>query len=284
MAGLLPGTGLNGARVARQQLLFAYPQYTQVTITDVPIGSQSYHSLQSSLTRRFSQGLAVTAAYTFSKTLESVSTLNAQDVNLNDLTKTELEQRLFQFDVPHKVAVVVSYELPFGRGKRFGNDLHKVANAIAGGWNVNTQWVKQSGFAFNYPNAAQLEARSARLSDSERDNRSKSGRFDPAEDKWFDTTLFPNRAQAPFTLRTFPTRFPDVRSESPDFVEISAFKEFTFKERVRWQIRADFQNAFNFPFFGALQSNDVTNTRFGQLRADITNEPRRIVAVMKVTF
>ena len=63
MAGLLPGTGLNGARVARQQLLFAYPQYTQVTITDVPIGRQNYHSLQSSLTRRFSRGLAASVAY-----------------------------------------------------------------------------------------------------------------------------------------------------------------------------------------------------------------------------
>lgn len=186
--------------------------------------------------------------------------------------------------MPHKVAVVVSYELPFGRGKRFGRDMNKVANGFIGGWNVNTQWVKQSGFPFNYPNAGQLEARSAVLSDSERDKRSKNGRFDPAEDKWFDTTLFPNRAQAPFTLRNFPTRFPDVRSESPDFVEISTFKEFSFKERVRLQIRADFQNAFNFPFFGALLSNDVTNTRFGQLRADITNEPRRIVGVMKITF
>lgn len=284
MAGLLPGTGLNGARVARQQLLFAYPQYTQVTITDVPIGRQNYHSLQSSLTRRFSRGLAASVAYTFSKTLEAVSTLNAQDVNLGDLNATELEQRLYEFDVPHKVAVVVSYELPFGRGKRFGSGISKVADGFIGGWNVNTQWVKQTGFAFNYPNAGQLEARSAVLSDSERDKRSKNGKFDPAEDKWFDTSLFPNRAQAPFTLRNFPTRFPDVRSESPDFVEISTFKEFSFKERVRLQIRADFQNAFNFPFFGRLQSNNVTDSRFGQLRADITNEPRRVVGVMKITF
>ncbi len=284
MAGLLPGTGLNGANVARQQLLFAFPQYTQVTITDVPIGSQNYHSLQSSLTRRFSRGLAVSVSYTFSKTLEQVSVLNAQDANLSDLTRTPLEQRLYQFDVPHKAAVVVSYELPFGRGKRFGNGMNRVVNGIIGGWNLNTQWVWQTGFAFNYPNAAPLAARSARLTDEERNKRARNGRFDVSVDKWFDTTLFPTTAQAPFTLRTFPTRFPDVRSPSPTFVEISTFKEFLIKERVRWQIRADFQNAFNYPFFGVLQSNDVTNTRFGQLRADIGNEPRRIVGVMKITF
>ena len=38
--------------------------------------------------------------------------------------------------------------------------------------------------------------------------------------------------------------------------------------------RADFQNAFNFPLFGKLQSNLVTDSRFGQLTADITNEQR----------
>ena len=285
MAGLLPGTGLNGANVARQQLLFAFPQYTQVTITDVPIGGQRYNSLQSSLTRRFSKGVAVNVAYTFSKTLERINLLNAQDANLSDLTATTLEQRLYQFDVPHKFAFVFSYDLPFGRGKRFGNEMHKVANAIAGGWNLNMQWVWQSGFAFDHPNAAPLAARSARLTDEERNKRAKNGTaFDVSVDKWFDTTLFPTQAQAPFTVRTFPTRFADVRSPSPTFWEISTFKEFLIKERVRWQIRADFQNAFNYPFFGVQQSNNVTDSRFGQLRADISNEPRRIVAVMKITF
>ena len=62
------------------------------------------------------------------------------------------------------------------------------------------------------------------------------------------------------------------------------FKEFPIKERVRWQLRADFQNAFNYPLFGKLQSNNVTDSRFGQLTADITNEKRIIVAVMKIVF
>src|SRR6185295_3961168 len=70
LAGLLPNSGINGATVARQQLLFAFPQYGSGTqITDVPIGRQRYDSLQVKLTRRFSQGLSLTAAYTVSKTL-----------------------------------------------------------------------------------------------------------------------------------------------------------------------------------------------------------------------
>ena len=119
MAGLLPGTGLNGATVSRAQLLYAYPQYGQVTITDVPAGRQRYDSAQFKLNRRFSAGLTVTAAFTAAKTLEQVSLLNAQDVNLKDLTNTPLEKRLIQYDVPRQFSLIGTYDLPFGRGKRF---------------------------------------------------------------------------------------------------------------------------------------------------------------------
>jgi hypothetical protein len=287
MAGLLPNSSLNDDTIPRQQLFFAYPQYSQVTITDVPIGSQRYDSLQTKVTRRFSKGLAAQVAYTVSKTLEQVSVLNSQDVSLNNLVDTKLEKRLSQFDVPQKLAVVVSYEMPFGKGKRFGNNLNPVLNGIAGNWNLNVQYVRQSGFPFDFPNAAPLEARSAKLSNDQRNEMARQNgrdRFDPSFDKWYDTTLFPTRALAPFTLRTFPTRFSDVRSEGLRSWEISIYKDFAIKERVRWQIRGDFQNAFNFPFFGAIQSSDVTNAQFGRLRADITNQPRLIAVVMKVTF
>jgi hypothetical protein len=285
MAGLLPNSGLNGATIARQQLLFAFPQYSQVAITDVPIGSQRYDSFQTKLTRRFSKGLATQVAYTVAKTLEQVSVLNLQDINLSNLLDTRLEKRLYQFDVPQKFAAVVSYELPFGKGKRFGDHFHPVLNGVAGNWNLNVQYVRQSGFPFDFPNAAPKEARSAKLSDDQRDERAKAnGRFDPSVDKWYDTTLFPTTSLSPFALRTFPTRFPDVRSPALNTWEISVFKDFVIKERIRWQIRGDFMNAFNFPYFGALQSSNVTDSRFGQLRADITNEPRRIAIVMKVVF
>jgi len=287
MAGLLPGSAFNGATITRSQLLMAYPQFSQVSISDVPIGAQRYDAFQALVTRRFSRGLAAQVSYTISKTFEQVSALNAQDVDLSNLLNTRLEKRLTQYDVPQKVAAVVSYELPFGRGKRLAAGLHPVVNGVIGNWNLNAQYVRQSGFPFDFPNAAPLEARSAKLSDAQRDALARqAGRkeFDPNYDRWFDTTLFPTKAFAPFTLRNFPTRFPDVRSKPLDTWEISAYKEFPVRERLRVQFRADFQNAFNYPFFARLMSNDVANSRFGQLRPEDTNEARRIVGVVKLVF
>ncbi|MBI3695970.1 MAG: TonB-dependent receptor [Acidobacteria bacterium] len=287
MAGLLPGSSINGSTVPRSQLLVAYPHFTGVSISNVPIGSQRYDALQVKGTRRFASGLAMQIAYTLSKTLEQLAPLNPQDVTLANLLNTPLEKRLIDFDTPQKLAVVTTYELPFGKGKAFGSNMHPVLNGIAGGWNLNVQWMRQTGFPFNFPNAAPLAARSAKFDDGQRDALAqKAGRpqFDPLYDKWFDVSLFPTRPQAPFTLRDFPTRFPDVRSKPMDEWEISVYKEFPIKERVRWQIRADFQNAFNHPFFVELLTTDVSNSRFGQLRPRDRNEARKVVAVMKVIF
>jgi hypothetical protein len=168
--------------------------------------------------------------------------------------------------------------------------MRPVLNGIAGGWNVNAQWTAHSGYPFSFPNAAPSAAQTANLHDSQRDAAAqKAGRaqFDPSYDVWFNTALFPTQAQAPFTLRTFPTIFPDVRSKILNVWDISVYKEFPIKERVRWQVRADFHNACNHPWFGNLASNNVTNSQFGQLSVssiDDTSEPRLIVLVMKIVF
>ncbi|MCU1263219.1 MAG: hypothetical protein JWO80_6104 [Bryobacterales bacterium] len=289
-AGFLPSTSFNGATVPRSQLLLPFPQYSAVNISDVPIGSQSYHSLQMKLARRFSQGIGIQAAYTISKALERVTALNPQDVNLSNLLNTPLEQRLSQFDTPQKFSLVVTAAVPFGRGQRFGSSIHPILNAIAGGWNVNTEYNTEVGFPFLFPNAANLVAQSAALSDAQRDALAKQNghsQWDPSVDPWFNTAIFPTQSQAPFTLRTFPTRFPDVRGKPLNNVEFSAYKEFQVRERLRWQIRADFHNALNHPWFGSQASNDVTSAQFGMVAAesiDDTSEPRLIVLSMKLVF
>jgi hypothetical protein len=290
MAGLLPSSSINGATVPRQQLLYAYPEFAGVSITNVPIGSSNYHSFQSKVTHRFAHGLAVQGSFTISKNLERVSVLNPQDVNLANLLATPLEQRLTTYDAPRAVSIVTSYELPFGRGRRFGRTMRPLLNGILGGWNLNAQWTAHSGFPFTFPNAAPLVAQTANLHDSQRNaNAQQAGRaqWDPSYDTWFNTSIFPTQAQAPFTLRTFPTVFPDVRSKIMNVWDSSIYKEFPIKERVRWQIRADFHNTFNHPWFGNLASNNVTNPQFGQVSVssiDDTSEPRLIVLVMKVVF
>ncbi len=289
MRGLFGGGSLNGATIPRSQVLVAYPHFTGVSVSDVPIGRQHYDSFQLKATRRFSGGLAMQIAYTLSKTIEQVNLLNGQDVNLANLLETRLEKRLIEFDVPHVLAVLTSYELPFGRGKRWGSSMHPVLNGFAGGWNVNVQYLMRSGHPWDFPNAPPLAARSAKFNHSQRDELARSrGRneYDPFFDDFLDASIFPRTAQAPFTLRDYPTRFPDVRFKALNAAEISVSKDFPIQERAKIQIRADFQNAFNYPWFsrGVVRPPNVTNARWPLVEASSRAESREVILVMKVLF
>ena len=183
MAGLLPNSGLNSATLTRAQLSYAFPQYGQVTISDVPIGSQRYDSGQFKVTRRFSHGFTTTVAFTIAKALERAAPLNPQDVNVKSLLDSGLEKRLTQYDVPRQLSVIGTYDLPFGKGRPFMGSANRYVNGIIGGWTASGVFMSHSGYPLAFPNAAPLVAQSARLTDAQRDKLAQQGgrsQFDPS--------------------------------------------------------------------------------------------------------
>jgi hypothetical protein len=283
MAGLLPDNAAkNGRTIPRQDLLRPFPHFTGVGLSNLPIGSQDYHGWQNRISRRFSYGLTLQAAYTLSKTLEEASLLNNEDFILADPLNSPLERRLMQYDVPHKLAVLTTYELPVGRGKRHGSALHPVLNALVGGWQINGDLTLQSGFPIQFPNAAPVAARSAKLPSSERTLL-----------RWFDTSLWrdpatsrPVAAQAPFTLRDFPTRFPDVRFPPLKNLDLSLFKDFQLLERMKLNFRAECYNITNTPWFSTLDGNgaNVTAATFGALSLSQNNSARRFALGLRMIW
>ena len=73
-----PFSGLNpifGANISRANLLRPYPEFGDITVEE-PIGYSWYHSLQTQIEKRFSQGYTFQLAYTWAKTMEAVEFLN----------------------------------------------------------------------------------------------------------------------------------------------------------------------------------------------------------------
>ncbi|MCC6585297.1 MAG: carboxypeptidase regulatory-like domain-containing protein [Bryobacterales bacterium] len=283
LAGLLPNNAAkNGSTIPRQDLLRPFPHFTSVGLSSLPIGSQDYHGWQNRIARRFSHGMTLQAAYTVSKTLESVSFLNAEYFNLARPLDSPLERRLMQFDVPQKLALLATYEFPIGRGKPYGNALHPVLNAVVGGWQVNGDFTLQSGFPIAFPNAAPVAARSAKLPAGERTLL-----------RWFDTSLWrdpatgrPIPVQAPFTLRDFPTMFPDVRFPGLKNLDLSLFKDFQIREAMKLNFRAECYNISNTPWFSSLDGNgaNVTAATFGALNLSQANSARRFTLAMRLMW
>ena len=277
MAGLLPAyPGLNGDTILRQQLLRPFPQYGGMTMTDIPIGRTGYNSLQMQVTKRYSAGYTLQVSYTLSKSQEQVNFLNAQDFHLNDINSSVLEKRLTEFDVPQKLAVVSTWQLPFGEGRRWGNSWRGAKGALGSGWQINGQLTIQSGFPVDYPNAAPLSNQSAQLPESQRDLFHA-----------FNTSLFPTVApNLNYTLRTFPMRFSNVRLMPLQNLDISIAKKTRIGERYGLEIRAEFLNATNHPWFSRLDNNgnNVTSSHFGWFQMEEQNQNRLVALVGKLTW
>ena len=113
--------------------------YMRPTYFEKSIGRSNYNSLQMSMKRSFTSGLAFTAAYTWAKSIdvgcsgffgtEGCSIQNEYDLNG--------QRSVSANDIPHYFVGSMVYDIPFGRGRRYGSSMSGVADQILGGWQFN---------------------------------------------------------------------------------------------------------------------------------------------------
>jgi hypothetical protein len=279
MAGLIPNnSSLNAATISTANLMYAFPQYSGLSITNIPMGSSRYDAAIFKATKRMSNGLTFIASFTASKNLEQVNLINPQDLNTSDYLASAIEKRSAkEADTPRKFTFAGVYELPFGRGRKLGTDMPKVLDYVVGGWSTNWDYSFFKGWAIQYPNSVQYTAGSAKL-----DN--------PTKAKWFNTDLWKNPATSAFSSKgqyqyqNFPTYFSDIRTPSNNNLNLSVAKFFPIKERLKIQLRGEFVNALNRPWFAEISSVDVTNKAFGMLKTTESNLPRYVKIATVVTW
>jgi len=101
------------------------------------IGSSTYNALGLSLERRFSQGLAFQARYTWSHSINDGSVGGGESNGPENVNCLECDKGPSIFDVRNNVAVNAVYDLPFGRGKPFLNSAGFVGT-VFGGWQLSS--------------------------------------------------------------------------------------------------------------------------------------------------
>jgi hypothetical protein len=141
--GLVPNTALNGATIARSQLLLPFPQFTGLSVKDYQ-GYSWYHALRIRLERRFSHGFTAQVGYGFSKLREATAYLNAGDPTPYRTTGV--------YDRPQQIRFSGIWELPFGQGRRLLSGANRVTNRIVGGWQIDSVWQFVSGSMADFGN------------------------------------------------------------------------------------------------------------------------------------
>jgi len=273
---------LASATVARAQLLRPYPHFQSVVATNQTFASSTYHAAMVSFQRRFSRGVTLTGAYTFSKLIDlatggfSGETLsNAGFQNLNNL---RLDRSLSALDAPHRLVINGLYSLPFGAGRRFNPK--GIAGGIVNGWEVSAIYTYQTGGPLAFSSATNT---SFSQGGGQRPNLIGDPVLavrDQTLTRWFNTSAF--AAPAAYTFGSAPRSLGSVRSDGLSGIDFSVVKNTRIHEGVALQFRAEFFNLTNTVRF-LPPNTSFGSAAFGQVSGQ-SNQPRVIQFALKLIY
>ena len=282
--GLIDAGPLSGATVSRQQLLRPLPQYNGVTLLWPYAGKSIYHSMQLKIDKRFKGGSAILVAYTVSKLISDTDSQTSwlqgeAGAWPQNFYNRRAERSLSSYDIPQRMVISYTLDLPFGRGKKLLGDVHGPADKIVSGWAVNGITTLQSGMPI------WVGAQTAARPDSTGQSAHLSGGAKQRLTRWFNTDVFtqPDPYNA-FGGGNVSRTLPDTRIEGQKNFDFSLFKNTYFgpEGKLDLQFRAEFFNLFNRVQFG-YPGGTLGTSNFGVISSQL-NEARVIQLGMKFIF
>jgi Carboxypeptidase regulatory-like domain len=295
---------------------FPYANPFQIVNTNNSMGAAQYDSLQiKAETKSARHGLYVLLGYTYSRNFDTGLT-DGLGTNPGALYyplpgTARLDWGLSQLNLNHSFTASILYELPFGKGKRFGASWNGATNAVLGNWQVNlieratsgfplfvVDSTNPSGIFFNY-NGLSVE-RPNEVGDPNKAGPVAANPTCSAPAKvhtlqnWFNPCAFESAAVTVKGVKYGELgTAPRAPVYGPRFVntDFSLFKNLPlpFREGMSLQFRAEFFNLLNHPQYwmsgisGTGEQDIGTPSSFGVVNSTVNN-PRLIQFALKLNF
>lgn len=268
--------------VQRSLLLRPFPQFAGgagVGTAEPARGDSNYHALQVKWEKRYSKGLTMLTHYTWSKMIDNVSHSSGNvswlggSTALQDIWNLRGERSLSSHDISHRVVMTGAYELPFGRGRKWGANMNRVANWVAGGWNLSGMLLMQAGMPIQV-----TQSGGAIWDGTQRPNLigdpSTTGRLQDRLDINASTgNAYFNRAAFSQPLGDVPGTAPrnlNYRGPGIKTLDAALLKDIVTREGQRFEFRLEATNFTNTPMFGdpaasfgAVNFGQITGLRNG---------------------
>ena len=275
-----------------------YPQFTgAVNVIDSNDRSR-YHALEIQVSRRSSKGLAFQASYTLAKSEDTRSFDPALTLLTRggtgqsaantpfDINNRDLNYARSDFDRRHALQGYVLYELPIGKGRRWGSDWGRTTDLLLGGFNVSGIIRRYSGRPFTVFSGS---------------NTLSQVVFTPAScnecPTSFGSMTTENGQNVFFTAEQRAKFFVPAAGEAsnvgrnafdgPSFfnLDLTLGKRFRFSESKDLEVRIETQNVTNTPSFAVPDGNLIlTSGSFGQVLGNTTSTSRKVQFVAKFNF
>jgi hypothetical protein len=254
------------------------------------VGTTHYNSLQiKAETKTPRYGLYALVAYTYSHTYDNGlsdglgSELSAPYFPLPNWQN--LDWSLAQINLNQSFTASILYDLPLGRGRKFGSDWNSATNAFLGDWQVTLIERILSGFPVPLIDSFNQSGTTfnAGGNDNNYNRPNRVSGCDPtaanhSQHQWINSACF---VAAPIGQLGNAARVPAV---GPDFVntDFSVIKDFPLHREMGLNFRAEFFNLFNHPQFGAPIS-DINQPGFGSVNSTVNN-PRLVQLALKLSY
>jgi hypothetical protein len=265
-------------------------QYTQSE------GYSNYNAMQATIRRRNANGLEYTFNYTWSRAMTNnagfygVTSVNEGGSFFQNIHNPHGEYGPTGQDTRNAFNGYWTYQLPFGRGEKFGSNWNRAIDEVVGGWKVSGSVVMYSGFPLTmnsseYYYVNQFAAHANHYRPLVIRNRSIKNWFgtDPSATPCmsYDASGNPiDNGSCAYGTESFNTfgNASDGSERAPGYrqVDLSAFKTFKITEGQTLELRGEAFNALNIASYAPPNTSLVSPT-FGLITS--TNSYQRVMQV-----
>jgi hypothetical protein len=249
-----------------------------------PEGTSSYNSMQVTVDKRFSSGYVLNFNYTY-----QIAKADGGD-SYTILYDRQLGYGEKDFIPRHQVIAAQNFEVPWGKGRKYGSQMNRVADALLGGWNLNAVTTFYSGRPFT-PNIGNFPAGAIRpdVGPGGRPDKGTGNAYasNPSRDGWLNVGPGGSLSNA-FAVpanNVFGNYVPNSL-RGPIFInqDLGLAKKFHVTERASAELRAEGFNVFNHTNLGDPDSN-VTGSNAGKINSLAPNyEMRRLQFALRLNF
>jgi len=244
-------------------------------------GRSWYDALQFGF-RANSGSLRMRGYYTWSKSLDTLSTDGDSFVSPQDSLNPLANKALSDFDRKHIINFSSNFNIPIGRNRRWGSESSRIFNYILGDWEVGLISLWESGARFSVQSGLETRFAGAEsLADFEGSETVGTLDYRPGGVFWFnfeEIPLFenPEAGEMGTSSRNF--------FKGPEYfnVDLTFFKYFNVSDNNRIQIRAEIYNLLNRTHYG-IPTNNLSSSAFGRFTSTI-GMPRTAQIAVRYSF
>jgi hypothetical protein len=285
-----PGCSICVSKLASSSLMTQYPYYGGAWNNFDAIANSIYNAFQLRVEKRMANGLEVLATYTNSKSLDDASSgpdkLDSAFVEARNPNVPQAEKSLSEWDIPQVFQFAYVWQVPVGKGMRWGSNFNSVVNAFLGGWQTNGIWRFDNGqpihlglsggkcpasYQCGYPMQTGVLQKNPK-------------------NLWLTNGYFANGSSvlsvpANYVIGNAAREQPSVRLPGTSNASLSLFKEFSLnkmREGSHLEFRMEAFNALNHPQFGSPGLTWNTGS-FGTITSQ-ANLPRQVQMALKLYF